>query len=1063
MLCKLLRIMLATIFLIGLFPTCTLADNTNLITDGGFETDTGVITDNTYTFISSDEARTGSRSLKLQVNSDVARSIKQNYYLTELIHGAEYTLSLWYKGSMQNGNGLGAGFYCYGDTSYSIEAEKQFFHTKAFAPTSVWTELNYTFECSEDVNAIRMYLDFTASKGEIYIDDLSLSVSKVPDKFTINTDNVFYYSDWDTGVAEVTLDPYYEQQAYRAVFNIMDGETSLASYETTSANRTATYEFDISLLAEKKKQYFVTADIYNTDDELIDTVSEEIYRYDRPTQMNENGEFIEKGEVFRPVLGYRISSAKYEVCAQAGFNVAVWQFNESIDVSLRQLDEMYAQGYMAAVVCYWSMYPAGNPRNIERVAPYIEAVKKHPAIFCWMVMDEPYYNDPINATNDLRASYKMIRGIDDEHPVYIIESVHSKYKDSGKYSDYLAIDPYPGNGLDYGTHVGNTTILARNAVNNKKPVLHVLQSFTFGLTKPTTTELHSMIYQAFLGGAQGIGYFWFINDSTPADAIFPDTEYDAVLSDFYKYESDIMFGHFSSGKSPYFNKVQNNDLWYEIWEDGDNMYAAVQNRLNLQNKVNIPLVNKDEDTKITGFDIEPISTAPITVKAHSGSFTLNLAPHQAVLLKLSAITKDAYQKEPPLPPIILNGDFENGTQGWTAQNATTADGCATLSEGSLSQSFGINTDSAAYKIEFDYKGNGIFKTTHNLKEHFVISLPAAEEWTYCSRILRLENNASGDAFISFSGNLIIDNVKVTRLDGYDFDNLIPDPGFEYYADRDEAVSDITIHPDGILPWNKKSYIVSGGEYPHTIPVLSGNKLWYIPTVSGGALSIRIDSEQKPNTNAYKDTGLTLSFDLYRTASLPFGVWIELVSPNGSDAAGQYNGANGGNSSTAIYHTDYHPLDAPTPGEWTKMTFDLSEILKGRTPDLYDSAYQMNLIFMTGHTTLYIDNISLTQNNTHISFVNTDGQVLSSLSDTPCDVIVKARYFSDGQSPARLIIASYLPDANGNEQLCDIRVHDISHKEYAEAVLEDESNHGGKIIKAFLWADGVEPLIFKSLN
>ncbi len=1057
MFCKPVSIMLVTILLILTIPVCSFAAsplNSNIITDGSFETGAGVTVDNTYTFISSDEARTGNNSAKITITNGTQISKKFDFYLTNLIHRAQYTLSVWYKGSMTSGKGFGAGFYCYANNTFNVSSERQFFHTKAYAPTSAWTELSYTFTCPDDANAVRMYLDFTAANGVIYVDDLSLSMTAEPEKFTMNTDNVFYYSDWETGIAEVTLDPYYPEESFSVVFNIMDGENSLARYETASTNRKAFFEFNISLLSQKKKQYFVTADIYDTDGTLVNTVSEEIYRYDRPTQMNENGEFIEKGKVFHPVIGYRIPPDKYEISAKAGFNVVGWQFDEDIETSIRELDEMYAHGFLAAVVCYWSMYPAGNPRNIERVAPYVEAVKNHPAIFCYMVMDEPYYNDPINATPDLRASYKMLRGIDDEHPVYIVESIPNKYPDSGKYSDYLAIDPYPGNGLDYGTHVGNSTLLARAAVANKKPVLNVLQAFSFGLSKPTTTELHSMIYQALLGGSQGLGYFWLTDNAMSFDSIFPDNEYDTLLTDFYKNEHDIMFEHFSSGNSPYFAKSQKSDLWYEIWECGDSIYAAVQNRLNVQNRTNIPLINTEEDTIITDYNISVISSAQTAVKAHNGSFTVTLAPRQAVLIKFSNITTQAYFPPSPLPPVITNGDFDRELNGWASQNSTVKDGYAILENGSLSQSFSIINDKASYKIEFDYTGSGTFDAIHNSTNHISEELPQSDEWTYFSRVLRLDNNANGTVTLSFGGSIYLDNVIVSELTGYDFDNLITDPGFEYYADKASTVSDITVHPDGILPWTKKSYIVTGGTDTHPLIAPSGDKMWHIPNVSGGAIALQIDSDTAPGTNAYKDTGLTLSFDLYRTAPLPFGIWIELVSTSGSDGSAGYNGANGSNSKTAVYHTDYHPTDAPKPGEWTRMSFDLSKVLKDRTPDLYDTAYRMNLIFMTGYTSLYIDNISLTSNSTHLKLVNRNGQVLSSLPSFPCDIIADARYFTDTANSAKLIIASFLPNESGKERLCSIKVKTIHSGECTNLILEDESNHGGKMIKAFLWMDGV---------
>ena len=1063
MLIKKISLLLSILLILMLVPAALIVasdSKPNKIADGSFESGNSVTVNNIRTFISDNTARTGSKSALIKVSdeSQVAR-YGFEFYTTDYIPRAEYTLSLWYKGNIKSGSGIGASFFCYGNSFTANESKNQF-HTKAYTPTDTWTELKYSFVCADDVQRIYIFIGLTTASGEVYIDDISLTMTTPPPKFTINTDNVFYYSDWETGAAEVTLDPYYAEKNYTAKFNIMNGDESLFYFESVFSNRKAECEFNISLLKEKKKQYFITADIYDIENNLIDSVSEEIYRYDRPTQMNQNDEFIEKGKVFFPVYVNRVLPEKYDFFARAGFNVVSWQFDTDIEVSLRSLDELYAHGFMAAVVCYWDMYPAGNPRNIERVAPYIEAVKNHPAIFCYKIMDEPYANDPVNATRDLRESYKMIRGIDNEHPVYVVESIAARYHDSGKYSDYLSIDPYPGNGLDYGTHVGDSTLLARKAVENKKPVFNILQAFTFGATKPTPTELHSMIYQALLGGSQGIGYFRL---ETPADGeLFADSEYDAMVRDFTTYEKDILFSHFSSGRSSYFSKSQNDNLWYEIWADGENMYVAVQNRKSTDNKVSIPLINTAEDTVITGFDIEAVSSEETSVTAYNGGFSVSLAPRQACLLRLHNIIKSGYEKPAPSLSVILNGDFQSGLSGWTVQNASVTDGYAVLENGSLAQSFAPVGNKAAYKTEFEYSGEGTFTVSHRSKKIFEQQLSSTEGKTFVY-VLRIGNNTADEVTLSFTGNLTVDNVTAFHIPGYDFDNLVTDPGFEHFTGPDLNSTPIIINPDGIAPWGKQSYIVERGDTINPIFVPTGKKMWHIPRVSGGALSIRIDSDDKPNTNAYADTGLTLSFDFYRTDANPFGIWIELVSPEGADSAGQYNGVNGTVSKTAIYHTDYHPDDAPTPGKWTTMTFDLSEVLKGRTPDLYDSAYQINLIFMTGHTSLYIDNLSLTENKSYVKFIDSDRHIVSELSSYPVDIFVQSGYFSQVQQSARLIIAGYIADHSGLERLCDTKVYTLKNGDKIEFILEDESNKNGRIIKAFIWCDGIKPLLIRTIS
>lgn len=356
-----------------------------------------------------------------------------------------------------------------------------------------------------------------STSGNVYWDNVALTgtygetVKETVDPVSggtagLKTDCTFYYSDMEgNGIATVNDG----LEADTVEFSLWDGETSLMTETVEYGND---FAFPLTTLTQEKHTYLVRAKVYSGQT-LLAEGERKIYKFPRSSRIQSDGVYRVDGEPFMPVMMYNITqTANYSKMSEIGVNVVQAQLNDST------LNAAQAQGLKVLAVLYPGMLPAGHPNNVQNTRYLVNKYKNHPALFGWAIMDEPYYilvdreagpqYDKEVVDGWLENSYKIIREIDDTHPVYLTQDGASRYVDASHYTDILCIDPYVGN-RDYNTHVYNYTKLACAAANGKKPVYTLLQTSEFLGTFPTSVQARHMVYQARLAGAEGIGYYCF--------------------------------------------------------------------------------------------------------------------------------------------------------------------------------------------------------------------------------------------------------------------------------------------------------------------------------------------------------------------------------------------------------------------------------------------------------------------------------------------------------------------------------------------------------------------------
>lgn len=151
--------------------------------------------------------------------------------------------------------------------------------------------------------------------------------------------------------------------------------------------------------------------------------------------------------------------------------------------------------------------------NIDDVKNTLKDFKSSSTILAWYLRDEP---DPHNISpQKLKKEIELIHEIDPIHPTSMVISNPKSFDNYAEASDILICNPYPVPKRPV-TIVAQYVNLARNAVNNKKPVWAVLQAFGYQNEKyrgwgwerePTFEEMKAMTYLAVTQGVRGIFYY----------------------------------------------------------------------------------------------------------------------------------------------------------------------------------------------------------------------------------------------------------------------------------------------------------------------------------------------------------------------------------------------------------------------------------------------------------------------------------------------------------------------------------------------------------------------------
>ncbi|MBE7062385.1 MAG: hypothetical protein E7390_01155 [Ruminococcaceae bacterium] len=473
-------------------------------------------------------------------------------------------------------------------------------------------------------------------QGTCFVDDISL---RMVSRESLDTNDFFYYSDLTEGIATAKI----SEAAYGTIaghtvdFALKDGETVLHEKKGADISGGETkYYFPVSAMAEKEKEYTVEAVFCDGNGVALNTLATPVYKYDRPAVLNKEGVYIVDGEPLNPVIGYHVPEEKLARVAEIGVNVVqTWNSHAEVGTIEGKLDAIHANGMKALVSLYPDGTAAGSETNIERTKRVVNAIKDHPAVFAYAIIDEPYGGTQrtLQVDDDIFNSYKEIRAIDPVHPVFITDAKFI-FEPIQKRTDIMNLDIYPKG--DNGGKILTEFPRAVEASYNNDSLMMITQMSTWQGYFPTPDVLRSWIYQGFFAGAKSTGFYAF--DVTDPGSGLPveDAPVGEAVQAWSEKEADIMFDCFVNKKYPFFSGYTGTDCAWRIFlVDGELYVFAVNCYIDQATKVSIPLTSENGRVNVNGFTGILYGGGEAAEISAKDTLELELTPGQAVFYKLT--------------------------------------------------------------------------------------------------------------------------------------------------------------------------------------------------------------------------------------------------------------------------------------------------------------------------------------------------------------------------------------------------------------------------------------------
>ncbi|MBQ7032720.1 MAG: S-layer homology domain-containing protein [Clostridia bacterium] len=591
-----------------------------------------------------------------------------------VVAGMEYQVSVWLRTISVKGSGPRFKIEFYNAAGENFISSQSEMFGKTYG---VWHQKSCTFTAPMGAVKCKVYMRMYGA-GEIYWDDVQCYAIGTASRVRFDGDT-FFYTEWGKGTVGASLNTGAYVPKGTEVFDIAlcDGDTVLAERKNVKAIPEAMFTFDVMDMAEIGKKYEVRATLYEAEGkEKMETAVWDVYRYNRPTMINDKGEIVIGGEVITPVWGYHVFSQdeNLKLAKAAGVNV-IQGGGASLQTGKAYLDLAQANGMYATLILYSGMQAAGTAGKIENTIEMVKGLKDHPALFGYLVMDEPYLHmsDPYP---DLVNAYKIIRDIDPVHPVIIQDVIATgSTKFTAATSDLLIIHHYatnmqmishPSYGMEGTYKVVNKMMGGLENTHVHRKVVHYLgQSFGAatkeeagnGYYLPTIDEAKSMQYQALIEDMEGIGYYAFQETGWHVK----DTPLYEPMCEFAEKEMFLLTDAFIFDKGTFFNEDRTGDVWNHLFSMDGSLYLMLMNMKEEDRTVSVPLESANGKIKIGAFTASLVSGTGKTASVQGdGTFEAAIGPHGALLYKITPSEAVDFS--------VMEGNFDDmGNHTWAQE------------------------------------------------------------------------------------------------------------------------------------------------------------------------------------------------------------------------------------------------------------------------------------------------------------------------------------------------------------------------------------------------------------
>ena len=639
----------ATQELLGDRPLASLKDLT--VPNAGFELDTtGEKPDieNGWEHVGdatvSDEyAHSGDKSIRLcigegQMDAEVFTTV------SGLEKGATYQFSAWILNPEDNAvdvsywiNYSSKDFYDWTDVTSQLGQKKQHWTVNR---SSDWQKIALEFTPPENTASALVEIRLRMTPGLYFADDISLYMVKERHAMDAETDEVFYYSEWETGhctaVPELLSDP----ETAKAEFSFVNLDGTETHKETfTNLSEGVNYVFRTEWMTELGKRYHIRMRVYDAAGTVLQEQDFPVFRFNRPTYLGADGVFRKNGKEYTITLGPGVTSNLLGMKPEEGGVTVVQLISPAGEPPfMERMDKAHEQGLLVLVNLYYGSECAGSPSRLAGTIERVNMVKDHPALFGYKIQDEPYQKG--QPDEEMITAYETIRNLDPHHPIYFPDSVPGGFPWMFRYCDVLDIDYYGGSNPDAGRIITDVFDLGMKASKGRKPFMLVEQAFNYNGYMPSVDEMRHIAYQAFFSGASG-----YTLHSLNWDGSDPDTSpmmtrpiWKDICEKWAKWERDFMFGCFVTGEYTFLNYERTKDVMWATFTDGKEIYAICLNReKSTPVTAEIPLVDGANTISVGDFTATRMTGKKETVTGN-GTLSLSLEPWEAVVWKVTPET-----------------------------------------------------------------------------------------------------------------------------------------------------------------------------------------------------------------------------------------------------------------------------------------------------------------------------------------------------------------------------------------------------------------------------------------
>lgn len=583
--------------------------------------------------IDTTKSHSGKNSLKIVNTKNDHPWIKQQVW--ELEENAIYELGAWVNVDIHDTTKGGIGFKIeqYDRNNASVLNGSEDGPRFNLNTNGRWVYHSIRFQVQPGAYKIALYVR-SYTLGTVWYDDITLTNCGGPEPYSFFADHVFHYPDEEKGTAVVSLDPFYEADGAEATdvsasFYFKDGETVLDKKENVKlVDREASYSYPVSIMKEKKKRYVLKTQLRKENGEVVREWSENMYLYDRPALMPENGKFIIDDKPFYPVIGYHAEVESYPYLADSGINTVM--IGIGIVAPQNQKDWMpkLAKAGLRGIAClYPGMKPAFHPNNVQNSINTMNALKDDPNVIGWSVMDEPMGSgeNMEEMKKHLEESYIRIREIDPTRPVYLLD--YGQHRETIKYCDVFVADVY-----QRGDSASGVSQIIEPLTKNHPRVstFELAATFESGGVFPPLKTIRASVYRGLeAGGSYGTGYY-SISDAIGQSGGTKTPLYELDVWDDIKTlsseELPVLFRYYGGDGVHLWNRGKTGDLYAELlWEtwytDDGEMYFMAHNRGDKRLITKVSLLREDGKVGIGAFTAEPVG---LTSGGTSGDGEINL-------------------------------------------------------------------------------------------------------------------------------------------------------------------------------------------------------------------------------------------------------------------------------------------------------------------------------------------------------------------------------------------------------------------------------------------------------